>query len=121
MTATLPRLLQWSPRVLGVFVSLFAGIFALDAFAPGKAVPEALADFAIHLIPALVLGALVAASFRRPGIGGVAFVGLALVYAATMSRGRLDWVLVVSAPMSIVGVLFLCSWFYQRRNASPLS
>ena len=115
MTATLARLLQWSARVLGLLVSLFVGMFALDAFAPGKVAPEAIADFAIHLIPALVLVALVVASFRRPWIGGVAFVGLALVYAATMSRGRLDWMLVISCPLAMVGVLFLWSWFYQRR------
>lgn len=114
MAATIPRLLQWSPRVLGLLVSLFVGMFALDGFAAGKPAPEALADFAIHLIPALVLIAIVVASFRRPWIGGVGFVALALVYAATMSRGRLDWMLVISGPLAIVGVLFLCSWFYQR-------
>jgi hypothetical protein len=119
MTASLPRLVQWSPTVLGLFVSLFVGLFALDAFTPGKAAPEAMADFAIHVTPALVLGALMVASFGRPWIGGVAFVGLALVYAATMSRGRLDWMLVVSGPLAVVGVLFLWSWIYQR--GAPVS
>jgi hypothetical protein len=100
-------------------VSLFIAMFALDALAAGRPAPEALADFAIHLIPALVLIAMVVASFRRPWIGGVGFLALALAYAATMSRGRLNWMLVISGPLATVGVLFLCSWFYQRR--APVS
>jgi hypothetical protein len=35
---------------------------------------------------------------------------LAIVYAATMARGRMDWMLVISAPLAIVGALFLWSW-----------
>ena len=119
MTATVRRLVQWSPRVLGLVVSLFIGMFALDALGAGKLALEALADFVIHLIPGLVLIAMVVASFRRPWIAGVGFVALALVCAATMSRGRLDWMLVISGPLAAVGVLFLCSWFYQR--TAPLS
>jgi hypothetical protein len=30
---------------------------------------------------------------------GAAFIGLAVVYALTMARGRLDWVLVISGPL----------------------
>jgi len=43
----------------------------------------------------------------------VAFTGLAIVYAMTMSRGRLDWMLLISGPLAIVGVLFLWSWFHR--------
>ena len=32
MTATSGRLLVWSPRIIGILVSLFIGMFALDAF-----------------------------------------------------------------------------------------
>ena len=35
-------------------------------------------------------------------ICGVAYIGLA--------RGRLDWVLLVSGPLLVVGTLFLLSW-----------
>ena len=109
------RLLLWGPRVLGILVSLFIGIFALDAFSEGKPFPRALLDFGIHLIPAFVLLAVVAASFRWAWIGGVTFIGLAIVYALTMSRGRVDWMLVISGPLVIVGALFLWSWFHDGR------
>jgi hypothetical protein len=41
----------------------------------------------------------------------VAFIGLAAVYAATMSKGRLDWMITISGPLFVVGALFLWSWF----------
>ena len=104
------RVLLWGPRILGILVSLFIGSFALDAFSQGKPLFEAIPDFVVHLIPALILLVLVGASWRWEWIGGVAFVGLALVYATTMAGGRLDWTLVISGPLMLVGVLFLWSW-----------
>src|SRR5687767_3851348 len=99
MAITTASLLLWSPRIVGILVTLFIGMFALDAFSEGKPFFQALPDFLIHLIPALVLLALVVASFRREWIGGVAFIGLAVLYAVTMSRGHVDWMLTISGPL----------------------
>jgi hypothetical protein len=117
MTTTSGRLLRWSPRILGIGVSLFIGLFALDAFNQGKPFVRALPDFIVHLIPALVLLALVSVPFRHEWIGGVAFIGLAVVYATTMAlpRGHVDWVFVISGPLLIVGALFLWSWFHHSQ------
>jgi hypothetical protein len=115
MAITTARLLLWSPRIVGILVSLFIGMFALDAFSEGKPFFQALPDFLIHLIPALVLLALVVASFRWEWIGGVAFIGLAVLYAVTMSKGRVDWMLTISGPLLLVGALFLWSWFQQGK------
>jgi hypothetical protein len=115
MARTSARLLPWGPRILGILVGLFIGMFALDAFSEGKPLFQALLDFGIHLIPAIVLLTVVAASFRWEWIGGVAFIGLAIGYAITMSRGRLDWMLAISGPLAIVGALFLWSWFHHGK------
>jgi hypothetical protein len=109
MATTSERLLLWLPRILGILVSVFVGMFALDAFGKGTPLLQAFVDFAIHLIPAVVLLGVVAVSFRWPWIGAAAFIGLAVVYAATMSNGRLDWMLTISGPLLIVGALFLWS------------
>ena len=106
MTTTSARLIVWTPRILGIAVTLFIGMFALDAFSEGKPFLIAVRDFAIHLTPAYLLLALVVASFRYPWIGAAGFVGLAGLYAATMSRGRLDWILAISGPVFVVGLLF---------------
>jgi hypothetical protein len=110
METTTGLLRLWSPRILGILVALFIGVFALDAFNEGKPLFAALPDFVVHLIPAFVLLALVIASFPRPWIGAIGFMSLAIVYAVTMSRGRLDWMLAISGPLLVVGVLFLWSW-----------
>ena len=114
MSAMSNRLLLWGPRVLGVLLSFFIGVFALDAFGPAKPILEALPDFFVHLLPALVLLALIVTSWQREWIAGVAFIGLAIVYSLTVGRGHADWVLVISGPLLIVGVLFLCSWQHRR-------
>ena len=115
MTTTSDWLLVWSPRILGILVSLFIAMFALDAFSEEKPFLRALVDFIVHLVPALVLLGLVIASFRQPWIGAVAFIGLAILYALTMSQGRIDWVLAISGPLLAVGVLFCWSWWLGGR------
>jgi len=110
MATTSDRLLLWSPRILGTLTSVFIGMFALDALGPGKSFFEALPDFLVHLIPAFVLLALVGASWQWAWIGGVAFIGLAVFYAV-MTKGRIDWILVISGPLAMVGALYLWSWF----------
>lgn len=114
MTTTSDWLLLWSPRILGILVSVFIGMFALDAFSEGKPFPGALADFIVHLVPAFVLLAFVIAAFRRPWIGAVAFIGLAIAYAA-MAKARVDWMLAISGPLLAVGLLFFWSWFLRGR------
>ena len=110
MTDTTTQVLLWAPRLLAMALCLFFGLFALDAFSAGKPPGQALLDFAIHLIPAATVLVLVLLSWRREWIGGIAFIGLAALYAAINSRGRLDWTLAISGPLLVIGLLFLWSW-----------
>jgi hypothetical protein len=110
-------LLLWSPRILGIAVSLFLSLFALDAFEPGRPLANALPDLLIHLAPAAAVLALVALSWHRPWLGGVAFILLALGYALTV-RLRFDWMVAISGPLMTVGLLFLWSWKANPIHAS---
>jgi hypothetical protein len=106
----------WAPRVLGLFVCGFLALFALDAFNGGRGL-AALPDFVIHLIPSLVLLAIVVASWRHPWVAGLSFITLAIVYTF-MARDHFDWILVISGPLFVVGSLFLwASWSEARRHA----
>jgi hypothetical protein len=108
MTTTSHKLLLWAPRIAGVLVASFLALFALDAFNEGS-FASALPAFAIHLIPSLLVLAVVAVAWKFEWIGAIAFITLAIVYAM-MVRGRLDWIVAISGPLALVGVLFLVSW-----------
>ena len=104
----------WTPRVLGLAVCAFLALFALDAFAGGRGL-AAMPDFVIHLLPSLVLLAIVAASWRHPWVGGVTFIMLAVLYTFT-ARDHFDWILVISGPLFVVGALFFWAWWSEMRR-----
>lgn len=109
MSTTSARVLRWTPRVLGTLMAAFLGLFALDAFSEGKPLVQALGDFVIHLLPAALVVAVVALAWRWEWVGALAFGGLAIAYAASVS-GRVDWILVISGPLFVIGALYFGSW-----------
>ena len=107
MTTPPRRIAYWTPRLAGVLMSAFLAMFALDAFT-GTSFVDDLARFAIHLIPAIAVGAVVAVAWRFERAGAAGFFVLATAYAIAV-RGRLDWVAAISGPLVVVGILFLVS------------
>jgi hypothetical protein len=104
--------MMWTPRVLGLAVAVFLGLFALDAFRPGQPLSEGLIGFAIHLLPSLLVAAAVALAWRWPWLGGLLFVLFAVAYAVSVPQ-RVDWILVIAGPLLLVGLLFIVSWRFQ--------
>ena len=80
------RAILWVPRLLALAVSLFAGVFSLDAFGNGTPFLQALPDFLIHLVPAAIVVAVVALAWRREWIGAVIFTILSAAYAVASAR-----------------------------------
>lgn len=104
---------RWGARILAIGVCLFLGLFALDEVERGKPVFRTLSDVLIHLLPSAVVLVIVALSWRRPWIGGLAFVCLAAAYAV-MVGFRLDWVFVISGPLLLAGLLYF--WSERREH-----
>ncbi|MGH9371166.1 MAG: DUF7670 domain-containing protein [Vicinamibacterales bacterium] len=102
-------LVLWSARILGIGIGIFLSGFALDAVEAGQPFSQTVADVLVHLLPSLGILAIVVLSWRRQWIGGLAFLILAAGYAVEV-RFRLDWVLVISGPLLIAGLLFLWAW-----------
>ena len=102
----------WGPRLLGVATAAFTALFALDAFA--EPMPEALLSFVIHLLPAAILGLVVAIAWRYPWAGAIGFGALALAYGA-MAQNRPDWILAISGPLAVLAVLFAISAAVNRK------
>lgn len=71
------KLLLWSPRILGILVAFFLGVFALDVFAEEKSLAQALPAFCLHAAPALLLLLVVALSWRWEWVGAAVFITLA--------------------------------------------
>jgi hypothetical protein len=91
------RFVFWAPRLGGLAIATFLALFALDAVN------------AIHLVPSLLVLAIVAVGWKFEWVGAIGFTALAFLYAA-MVWGRLDWVSVISTPLLLVGFLFCASW-----------
>jgi hypothetical protein len=112
MTQQSGKLILWSPRVLGILVCLFLSLFSLDAFGNGKTGVQALPDFAIHILPVLILFAVVGIAWRWEWVGGLVFTGLAVGYAY-VARTHLSWIVIIAGPLFIVGILFFWSWLHR--------
>lgn len=102
----------WAPRVVGLILTAFLASFALDS------VGKPPTDLAMHLLPALVAGAIVAVAWRRPLAGAVAFLVLAAAYAFTTMR-RPDWILAVSGPLAFAALSYFAGWLLLRPRQNP--
>lgn len=111
------KLRLWVPRLLGIGMSLFLGLFALDAFSEGKGFLAAVPAFLMHLTPALLLLLVVAVAWRRPWVGGVVFIGLAAMYASMVWRRHPDWALGMGALLLVAGLAFLWSGCSRDRES----
>jgi hypothetical protein len=114
MTKHTAAALLWIPRIGGIAMGLFLAIFALDAFAAGTPVFQALPAFLLHLVPSLAVLGVVALSWRFPLVGAFAFLGMALAYGISV-HWRLDWVAAIAVPLVVIALLFVASWRYRPR------
>ncbi len=107
MSRKMASLLFWAPRLLGVGVTLFLALFALEAF-EGRPFFQALPGFAMHLLPAAACGAVVALAWRYPWAGAAVFGLLAVGYALSVPTHP-DWIAIISGPLAATALLFAIS------------
>jgi hypothetical protein len=115
MSGSVKRLLFWTPRVLCIVFAIFISLFALDVFSEGYSFWKTILALMIHLIPTVVIVAVLAVSWRWEWIGGILFIFFGAFYIVSF-WGRFPWVtyLVISGPLFLIGVLFLINWFYRK-------
>jgi len=110
--------MQWAPRLLAVAVSLFLGLFSLDAFSGADTFAQAVPGFLIHLMPAAIVLAVVALSWHREWVGAAAFIVMAAAYAV-VARQHASWIAAISGPLLVVGALY--AWTWMHRTAATAS
>jgi hypothetical protein len=115
MNARINPFLFWTPRILTIVFAGFMALFASDVFAEEGDFIRALGSFAMHLIPACIIVVILVLSWKRDWIGGLAFLILAIAYTL-YARQYLLWILMISLPLLIIGMLFLFAWFQKNKR-----
>lgn len=110
MKITPSQVILWAPRVVGIGLAVLLGLFAADVLISNHGILGTLVALVMHLIPSLLVLALVLIGWRHQGIAAMAFVALAVFYAATMAE-RFAWIVLVAGPLVIVSALFFLSWW----------
>jgi len=105
------KLLFWLPRGLAIIYILFISLFALDVFGEYN-FPEVLVALFMHLIPNLILIALLIVAWKKELIGGVLFIVLGIGFTIYFNTYRqIITMLLISGPLFLIGALFLVDYY----------
>ena len=102
------RMRVWVPRALALALALFLAIFALDVFEGGASAGEVAAALFMHLIPSLLILAVLAVAWRRERAGAFLYLvlaGAALWFFAGNGAGQA----ITVVPLFALSALFLWS------------
>ena len=107
------RLIYWMPRILGILIVIFTGMFAFDTKYDGS-VFNYVADTYTHLLfPAVLLATLIAA-WRWEVIGIITYTILGICYIV-ITNNHPDWILVIAGPLFLCAALFGLSMYNRRK------
>lgn len=124
MTKISQRGLFWAPRVLSIAYIGFLSLFALDVFSETHGFWTTLLALLIHLVPALILVAILIVAWRWEWVGASLFAVAGLLYILTLLPLRISpaikfsWILTIAAPAFLVAVMFLVNWL-KRDELHP--
>ncbi|WP_165221418.1 DUF7670 domain-containing protein [Aquisphaera insulae] len=109
-------ILYWTPRVLGCLFAGFVALFALDAFDGKHGAGGSPVAFAIHLIPAAIVLAVVLVAWYWSWAGPILLGGLGTWYVIT-TWGRMHWSapVVIAGPCFLLALLFLADALHRSR------
>lgn len=128
---TSSKILQWTPRILCILAILFISLFALDSFSSELNLWQNIGSFLMHLIPSLVLLAILIIAWKWENIGGIILiiVGVAfsiLVFNINYSQRHFTlWqsirnVSMLCLPFVLSGILFIVSHIRNKKENSAV-
>lgn len=116
MNTTMRQSLFWTPRVLTMLFALFISIFALDVFSEARGIASIASALMMHLIPTLLVVALLVLAWRWEWIGAVGFVGLGALYILIFwGRFPLSVYATIAGPLLVIGTLFGFNWKFHTQ------
>lgn len=107
------KLIFFLPRILSLFLVGFLSLFSLDVFGTYHGFELIFALF-MHLLPSFSLLIFVILAWRFGLIGALAFVGFSVFYA-WQAKEHLSWILLLSGPSLIIGILYFWDWYLNRK------
>jgi hypothetical protein len=109
------KIIYWLPRILSIAFVLFISLFALDVFGQYSGW-ELMTALFMHLIPSLVLLAVVLISWKYELVGAIVFLAFAVFYVITAGLDRpWTWYAFISGPAVVVSILFFLSWLQKKK------
>jgi hypothetical protein len=101
-------------------------VFALDAFEPGQTIWQQLLAFIIHLIPSIILIALLIVAWKWEKTGGIILSIVGLVIGFFLFRGNyrhnhslwssISIVMALAFPFFLSGILFILSNYLKNKD-----
>ncbi len=114
MKTSTKEIVYWTPRVICILFAFFMGLFSFDVFNEGYGFGETIIALLTKLLPVFILIFLLVISWRWEWVGAIAFNFIGFVYVV-YTWGKIPFVthLGITAPMFVVGILFLLNWIYK--------
>jgi hypothetical protein len=105
----LAKIIHWAPRLAALLIILFTGLFSLDVFGTGAATLEVLGAFLLHNIPSILMLVLLILAWKRPVVGFVAFLVIAVAFTLFFVR---DFYALTNLVLFVLPLLLIASLFY---------
>lgn len=110
------KIFYWLPRYMAIFYILFLAIFALDVFIPGETIGYYLVALFIHLVPNLILTAILFIAWKYEKAGSLLFTISFFILLAVFREKSFLWMqFLLFSPLLVVSILFLFHSVYKRR------
>jgi UDP-N-acetylmuramyl pentapeptide phosphotransferase/UDP-N-acetylglucosamine-1-phosphate transferase len=98
------------PVVLAVFYMAFFILLSMDVFSMNGTVWQKIGGFIMENVPTILLAIALYLAWKKPTMGGVAFILLSIIFTVFFNTyHRWDTFVLISAPLLVIGGLFLLS------------
>lgn len=111
------KMIYWMPRVAGVVIAIFVGLFALDVFEGEASIWQKMLAFLIHAMPAISLSVIAALAWKRDWLGCVVFGLAALLFLYFLLPNPLEQfgvVLLFSGPLAMISLMYWVNWKWRQ-------
>jgi hypothetical protein len=105
----LAKIIHWAPRLAAILIILFTGLFSLDVFGTGAPPLEVLGAFLMHNLPSIAMLILLILAWKRPVVGFVAFLVIAIAFTLFFVR---DFYALTNLVLFVLPLLLIASLFY---------